>query len=90
MLIYRTSLYCIGFRKKTKFKYPAPIELAYRMYDFMEDYTDSPFYSSKQGKKYLTLSQMHNPLSTLLAGELDETDVVKERKVKLLKSSTLF
>ena len=40
--------------------------------------------------KVHTLSQMHNPLSTLLAGELDETDVVKERKVKLLKSSTLF
>ncbi len=55
----RERLYCIGFRKKTKFKYPAPIELAYRMYDFMEDYTDSPFYSSKQGKKYLTLSQEH-------------------------------
>lgn len=29
------------------------------MSDFIEDYTDSPFYSSKQGKKYLTLSQKH-------------------------------
>lgn len=38
----RERLYCIGFRKKTKFLYPAPIELAYRMSDFIEDYTDSP------------------------------------------------
>lgn len=47
-------------------------------------------YANYNNAKVHTLSQMHNPLSTLLAGELDETDVVKERKVKLLKSSTLF
>ena len=47
-------------------------------------------YANFNNAKVHTLSQMHNPLSTLLAGELDETDVVKERKVKLLKSSTLF
>ena len=47
-------------------------------------------YANFNNAKVHTLSQMHNPLSTLLVGELDETDVVKERKVKLLKSSTLF
>ena len=47
-------------------------------------------YANYNNAKVHTLSQMHNPLSTLLAGELDETDVVKEREVKLLKSSTLF
>ena len=44
----RERLYCIGFRKKTKFKYPAPIQLKYRMYDFMEDYTDMPCFFSKE------------------------------------------
>lgn len=33
----RERLYCIGFRKKTFFKYPKPIETDYRMYDFLED-----------------------------------------------------
>jgi len=47
-------------------------------------------YANFNNAKVHTLSQMHNPLSTLLVGELDETDVVKERKVKLLKSNTFF
>lgn len=47
-------------------------------------------YANFNNAKVHTLSQMHNPLSTLLVGELDETDVVKERKVKSLKSNTFF
>lgn len=47
-------------------------------------------YANFNNAKVHTLSQMHNPLSTLLVGELDKTDVVKERKVKLLKSNSLF
>lgn len=47
-------------------------------------------YANFNNAKVHTLSQMHNPLSTLLVGELGETDVVKERKVKLLKSNSLF
>lgn len=53
----RERLYCIGFRKKTEFKYPAPIELKYRMYDFLEDYKDSPYYSKKGNAKYITLDK---------------------------------
>ena len=63
----RERLYCIGFRKKTRFKYPAPIKLIYRMYDFMEDYTDSPFYSESKGRKYLALSPEHR--QELIEGE---------------------
>lgn len=33
---HRERLFCIGFREKTDFKFPAPIELKYRMYDFLE------------------------------------------------------
>lgn len=50
----RERLYCIGFRKKTAFKYPAPIPLRYKMYDFLEDYTASQFYDDKYGKKVIT------------------------------------
>ena len=49
----RERLYCIGFKKKTKFKYPAPIPLKYKMYDFLEDYTDSPYYVNGKNVKVL-------------------------------------
>lgn len=55
----RERLFCIGFRKKTKFKFPAPIKLMYRMYDFMEDYTDSIYYSKDHGIKYLANNFEH-------------------------------
>ena len=55
----RERLYCIGFRKKTNFKYPAPIKLKYRMYDFMEDYTDTEYFSESDGIKYLSNCEEH-------------------------------
>ena len=53
----RERLYCIGFRKKTNFKYPAPIPLKYRMYDFLEDYIESPYYEEKRGAKILSQNE---------------------------------
>ena len=50
----RERLYCIGFRKKTNFKYPAPIELKYKMYDFLEDCTDSKYYVQSANTKVIT------------------------------------
>lgn len=55
----RERLYCIGFRRKTNFKYPAPIQLKYRMYDFMEDYTDTNYFSKSDGYKYLSNNEGH-------------------------------
>ena len=55
----RERLYCIGFREKTNFKYPAPIQLKYRMYDFMEDYTDTEYFSESDGFKYLSNCEEH-------------------------------
>lgn len=50
----RERLYCIGFRKPTKFKYPKPIELKYKMYDFLEDCTISPYYDPSSNTKVLS------------------------------------
>lgn len=50
----RERLYCIGFKKETSFKYPAPVPLKYRMYDFLEDYTNSPYYVGSQNVKVLS------------------------------------
>lgn len=53
----RERLYCVGFRKKTNFKYPAPIELKYKMYDFLEDYIASPYYAPNEKVKVVTPAQ---------------------------------
>lgn len=50
----RERLFCIGFRENTDFKYPAPIPLKYRMYDFLEDYTDSEYYDEETNSKIIT------------------------------------
>ena len=53
---HRERLYCIGFRKKTNFLYPAPIPLLYRMYDFLEDCTDTKYYDKGRGLKFISPS----------------------------------
>lgn len=67
----RERLYCIGFKKKTNFKYPAPIELKYKMYDFLEDYTKCRFYSQETNTKYLCNDDVR--LEDFKAGKCPET-----------------
>lgn len=55
----RERLYCVGFKKTTNFKYPAPIPLRYRMYDFLEDYTDSEYFVEEQNMKILSSTEVH-------------------------------
>lgn len=55
----RERLYCVGFRKSTKFKFPAPIPLKYKMYDFLEDYVDSPYYDKGMEAKILSPNLQH-------------------------------
>lgn len=66
----RERLYCIGFRKKTRFLYPAPIPLRYRMYDFMEDYKESPYYHKTQNVKIISPDNEH--ASNVLNGTEEE------------------
>lgn len=49
----RERLFCIGFKRPTQFKYPAPISLQYRMYDFLEDYKSAEFTEEQYGIKLL-------------------------------------
>lgn len=55
----RERLFCIGFKKKTKFKYPAPIPLKYKMYDFLEDYAAGEYYDAEHGVKVLSPDMEH-------------------------------
>lgn len=50
----RERVYCIGFKKQTEFKFPKPIELEYKMLDFLEDTVDSKFYLPEKGVKFVT------------------------------------
>lgn len=55
----RERLYCIGFKKETDFKFPSPIPLKYKMYDFLEDYIDSRFYEQGSNTKVLSPDEEH-------------------------------
>lgn len=55
----RERLYCVGFKNSTQFKYPAPIPLRYRMYDFLEDCTDSRFVTPDGKRKVLSPDEKH-------------------------------
>lgn len=51
---HRDRVYCLGFKEKTEFKYPAPIPLEYRMYDFLEDFIDTKYFLKEKGIKFVT------------------------------------
>lgn len=55
----RERLYCVGFRKKTQFLYPAPIPLKYKMYDFLEDYKDTSYYNGSANTKVISSDKEH-------------------------------
>lgn len=50
----RERLFCIGFRESSYFKYPKPILLKYKMYDFMEDYKSPEFIDKENAVKILS------------------------------------
>ncbi len=67
----RERLFCIGFKKPTDFKYPAPIPLAYRMYDFMEDYKSEAFTIEQANVKLIGVSDERK--EGILSGEIKPT-----------------
>lgn len=67
---HRERVYCLGFKKKTEFKYPAPIELKYIMYDFLEDYTDSKYFLKEKGIKFVTSHKNRIKSYTQINGDI--------------------
>ncbi len=47
-------------------------------------------YATYNNETVQTLSTMHNPLSSLLVGNLNDNDIIHKRNVKLLKYNSLF
>lgn len=66
----RERLYCLGFKKKTDFKFPAPIKLEYRMYDFLEDYIDTKYFLKEKGVKFVTSHKNRKKSYTQVNGDI--------------------
>lgn len=66
----RERLFCLGFKKPTEFKFPAPIELEYRMYDFLEDFVDTKYFLREKGIKFVTSSKNREKSYTQVNGDV--------------------
>lgn len=66
----RERLYCLGFKKKTDFRFPKPIPLEYQMYDFLEDYIDTKYFLKEKGIKFVTSHKNHEKSYTQVNGDV--------------------
>ena len=66
----RERLFCLGFKKTTEFKFPAPIELEYRMYDFLEDFVDTKYFLREKGIKFVTSHKNREKSYTQVNGDI--------------------
>ncbi len=67
---HRERVYCVGFRNKTSFKFPCPIELEYKMYDFLEDYIDTKYFLREKGIKFVTSHKNREKFYTQINGDV--------------------
>lgn len=68
---HRERIFVVGFKdKSTDFEFPEPINLEYRMQDFLEDYTDSKYYLKEKGVKFVTSSKNRKKRYTQINGDI--------------------
>lgn len=67
---HRERIFCIGFKKPTAFKYPAPIKLEYEMYDFLEDYISTKYFLPEKGIKFVTSHKNRMKCYTQINGDV--------------------
>lgn len=66
----RERLFCIGFKNKTDFLFPAPINLEYIMYDFLEDYVYTKYFLREKGVKFVTSHKNREKSYTQVNGDI--------------------
>lgn len=66
----RDRIYCIGFRRETDFKYPAPIPLQKTMYDYLEQVVDPKYLLKERGVHFITEAVNHEKSYTQINGEV--------------------
>lgn len=68
---HRERIFVIGFKNETmEFEFPKPINLEYKMQDFLEDFTDSKYYLKEKGVKFVTSSKNRQKRYTQINGEI--------------------
>jgi len=67
---HRERVFCLGFKRKTKFAFPAPIPLEYKMYDFLEDFIDTKYFLREKGIKFVTATKNHDKSYTQINGDV--------------------
>lgn len=68
---HRERIFVIGFKdKKVNFAFPESIELEHKMQDFLEDFTDSKYYLSEKGVKFVTSSKNRKKRYTQINGDV--------------------
>lgn len=67
---HRERVFCLGFKKKTQFKFPVPIELEYTMYDFLEDTVETKYFLKEKGIKFVTSHKNRQKSYTQINGEI--------------------
>lgn len=66
----RERIYCIGFRRETDFKYPAPIPLEHTIYDFLQEVFESKYLLKERGVHFITETVNHQKSYTQINGEI--------------------
>ncbi len=66
----RERLYCIGFKKETEFKYPAPIALEKSLYDYLDKSFDPKYLLKQKGVNFITRSINYQKSYTQVNGDI--------------------
>lgn len=66
----RERIYCIGFRRESKFKYPAPIPLKKTVYDYLQKEFDKKYLLKQKGVHFITRTINHQKSYTQINGDV--------------------
>jgi DNA (cytosine-5)-methyltransferase 1 len=68
---HRERIFVIGFKDKSiNFEFPEPVNLEYKMQDFLEDFTSSKYYLKEKGVKFVTSSKNRQKRYTQINGNI--------------------
>lgn len=66
----RERIFCIGFKKETDFKYPAPIPLKKKIYDLLDLEVDNKYFLKEKGVHFITRAVNRLKSYTQINGEI--------------------
>lgn len=67
---HRERLFVIGFKKKTNFEFPKPVELTLSMQDLLEDYPEEKYYLGQKGVNFVTSKKNLDKRYTQINGSI--------------------